>query len=249
MILNQEKLYQNVIEPDRDSLIWRYMSFEKFVNLISNQALFFSRLDRFPDQLEGVLPINNKMRIIDEIKNISLANLNHAVSYANREEIIINTYRSYTLANCWTKNDAESMALWKIYLDGTRFGIAIQTQYDKLKNALATSENDVLIGEVQYCDELCSLQQQTISLRKTIPYKFENEVRAVIFNQYTSEGPRKGHPKYEYGVEVKIEIEKLIDKVYLPPLCQKWYEQTIENLIKKYDFKFTLVKSAIAENL
>lgn len=249
MLLNKKKLYQNVLEPNDNSLIWRYLSFEKFVNLITNQTLFFSRIDKFPDQLEGTLPIKNKERLVDEIKNIQLTNLDLAKSYADREEIIISTYRSYSFANCWSKYDAESIALWKIYLNGTRFGVAIQTTYEKLKKVLEKPEYEILLGEVQYCVEVEALQQQTIFLRKTPPYKFENEVRALILNQYTSEGAREGKPRFEYGIEVKIDLVELIDKVYLPPLSPKWFEKTVSEIITKYGYNFELIGSEIIQSL
>lgn len=134
-------------------------------------------------------------------------------------------------------------------LNGTQNGVAIQTRYGKLKNCISTKDNEILFGEVQYVDELDCIQQQTISLSKTPPYEFENEVRCVIFNQYTKEGPRKGKPKYEHGLLVDVDIKGLIEKIFLPPLCQLWFEETISDIIKKYTYNFDLVHSKIREKL
>jgi hypothetical protein len=247
MILNEVKLYEKVNQPKDNSLLWRYMSLDKFINMISTRQLFFSRLDNFPDQLEGTMPIKNKAIIADDIKE--LPSHSEAIQFSERKEIIVNSYRGFTLANCWSKNDAESFALWKIYLDGAKHGVAIQTSYDKLKKSVSSQTNDILFGEVEYVNELDSIQQQTISLRKIPPYIFENEVRAVIFNQFTKEGPRKGFPKYKYGLSVHVDIENLIEKIYMPPLSPKWYEETVFNLIQKYGYNFLLVPSEIKEKL
>lgn len=249
MILNEEKLYEMVKQPNDSALLWRYMSLDKFINMISTQKLFFSRLDKYPDQLEGTMPIKNKAKIAADIKELPFTSDSEAIQFSEREEKIVNSYRGFTLANCWSKNDAESLALWKIYLDGAKYGIAIQTNYDKLKKSVSTQTNDILFGEVEYVNELDSIQQQTISLRKIPPYTFENEVRAVIFNQYTEEGPRKGFPKYKYGLSVDIDIEKLIEKIYMPPLSPKWFEETVSDVIKKYGYEFILVPSEIREKL
>lgn len=249
MILNEIKLYENVKQPNDSSLIWRYISFDKFVNMLSTRKLFFSRLDNFPDQLEGTMPIKNKASIAVGINKLPFTSHSEAILFSEREEKIVNSYRGFTLANCWSKNDAESLALWRIYLDGAKYGIAIQTNYGKLKKSISTKANDILFGEVEYVNELDSIQQQTISLRKIPPYTFENEVRAVIFNQYTEEGPRKGFPKYKYGLTVDVDINNLIEKIYMPPLSPKWFEETVSEVIKKYDYEFIIVPSEIREKL
>jgi hypothetical protein len=249
MILNEVKLYEKVNQPKDNSLLWRYMSLDKFINMISTRQLFFSRLDKFPDQLEGTMPIKNKAKIAADIKELPFTSHSEAIQYSDREEILVNSYRGFTLANCWSKYDAESLALWKIYLDGAKYGIAIQTSYDKLKKYVPSQTKDILFGEVEYVDELDSIQQQTISLRKIPPYAFENEVRAVIFNQFSEEGPRKGFPKYKYGLSVHVDIENLIEYIYMPPLSPKWYEETVSDVIQKYGYNFSLVPSEIKEKL
>ena len=41
---------------DDNRIIWKYMDFAKFMSLISQNALYFSRVDQFNDQWEGVPP-------------------------------------------------------------------------------------------------------------------------------------------------------------------------------------------------
>ena len=43
------------VPGDKDPL-WKYMSFEKFVNLLSTNTLFFTRADKFDDPFEGFTP-------------------------------------------------------------------------------------------------------------------------------------------------------------------------------------------------
>lgn len=42
--------------PKETDFLWRYMSFEKFVSLLSEESLFFSRVDKFEDPFEGFIP-------------------------------------------------------------------------------------------------------------------------------------------------------------------------------------------------
>ena len=45
--------------PKADAVLWRYMSFTKFVSLLTKNAVFFSGADKLGDPFEGSLsPIN-----------------------------------------------------------------------------------------------------------------------------------------------------------------------------------------------
>ena len=47
----------NRITPPKDQdTVWRYMSFEKFVHILSENSLFFPRADMFDDPFEGFKP-------------------------------------------------------------------------------------------------------------------------------------------------------------------------------------------------
>jgi hypothetical protein len=41
--------------PPDDTVIWRYLDFTKFVEMVSSKSLFFSRADKFQDPFEGSL--------------------------------------------------------------------------------------------------------------------------------------------------------------------------------------------------
>ena len=41
--------------PGDDAVLWRYMDFAKFVDLLVSRTLWFSRVDRLGDSREGLL--------------------------------------------------------------------------------------------------------------------------------------------------------------------------------------------------
>ena len=46
-----------------DAVLWRFMSFTKFVSLLARNALFFARADKLGDPFEGSLtPLNVALR-------------------------------------------------------------------------------------------------------------------------------------------------------------------------------------------
>lgn len=249
MILNGNIPFHNLCEPKPDTIIWRYINFPKFIHLITYSQLYFSRLDKLPDKLEGVIPKNIIDGITDrynskedfymspgEVKLRSIQDKNH-----------MEKYNKYTLVNCWSKNVDESFALWKIYLGCQPYGVAIKTTYDKLKRSLMHNNFKIVLQEVYYDKKAKGENQTCIFFRKDKYYFFENEIRAIIFNQYKTFG---GEPIYEDGVEVDVDIVELIDQIYVSPMAPAWYHSLLEHLIKhKYGYNFKLVKSEIREYL
>ena len=64
---------------------------------------------------------------------------------------------SYAYLSCWHMNEHESVAMWKIYQSGAPQGIAIQSTYRRLSEAI-TDDSGILIGTVAYADyatEVC----------------------------------------------------------------------------------------------
>jgi hypothetical protein len=54
------ELHPAFIQPENEEIkIWRYLYFSKFVSLINNRRLYFSRSDKFDDPFEGSLPRPN----------------------------------------------------------------------------------------------------------------------------------------------------------------------------------------------
>jgi hypothetical protein len=251
MILNDKKLYKDVLEPSPSSIVWRYMSLPKFLYLINYSELFFCRLDKLSDQLEGTLPIKNKTQIQEEIFSLHFTISNHFASdFANHEEENINSSRQYTLASCWSKNEDESFALWKLYLDGHKYGIAVQTTYQKIKNSICSADDDILFGEVIYDDSVNDVKQSTLNFRKNKYYSFENELRAIILNQYIINDSKEKLPKYEIGKYIKVKLNELIEAVYISPLAPEWFNKLVADIIfTQYKLSFPIKGSKIKEVL
>ena len=50
--------------PDDETVVWRYMDFDKFEDLIQSSQLYFPRLDRMGDLTEGLFPTQAQEKII-----------------------------------------------------------------------------------------------------------------------------------------------------------------------------------------
>ncbi|WP_238656071.1 hypothetical protein [Paenibacillus piscarius] len=130
-------------EVDEELKICRYMNLPKFMSLLTNSSIFFTRADKFEDPLEGEMPEAAKKELFDkDFFNVDLYAIiskfiGREVTKVGLAEETINMYKSYkstTFISCWTSFQAESYALWKIY--GEDYGVAIQTNIGKLKNLI-----------------------------------------------------------------------------------------------------------------
>ncbi len=66
-----------ITSPKNKDTLWRYMSFEQFVNMLETNSLFFSKADKFKDPYEGFMP----QRILADFKQ-------HLISSGQPENIV-----------------------------------------------------------------------------------------------------------------------------------------------------------------
>jgi hypothetical protein len=215
--------------------------------LITTSKLFFARLDKLTDQLEGTLTPNNLVEIYNRFHNADITmSVREATLRRNKEVKNIENFKKYTLVSCWTQNPEESFALWKIYLGNQPYGISIQTRYRNLKESIIDTNFPLLFGKVCYSNNVKDIKQSSVYLRKNKFYKFENEVRILIMNQYVTFG---GEPKYDTGTTIEVEIKKMIEKIYVSPFSPDWFFELVKNIVEgKFNFHIPICRSLIKES-
>ncbi|AQM61455.1 hypothetical protein [Clostridium baratii] len=232
---------------DDNKKIWRYMDFTKFVDILENEALFFTRSDRFKDKFEGTLPIANEVIKERESK----------VDYEDRKLKLklIKEVRKHMLISCWHINDSESDAMWKLYSQSTQ-SIAIQTSFGRLKEAFKKTDETVNIGKVKYIDyNLDVINEDSLYnfwLHKRKAFSHENELRAIICRcdiskiKYTNLNI-KDIPS-DYGENIDVDLNMLIDSVYVSPLAEQWFADLVEKVIRRYGYNFDVNYSKLSDN-
>src|SRR4051812_1971046 len=110
--------------PKDNMPIWRYLSFDKFVNFLIHREIQFTRASLLTDQ--------NELRLLDTPKDEPKL----APGKAKQLEKRIGTLRDTTFVSCWSMGKSESYPLWKIYLGGSRNGVAIRTTVGRLRSSL-----------------------------------------------------------------------------------------------------------------
>jgi hypothetical protein len=178
------------------------------------------------------------------------------------------TYRQLVLINPWHYNEYESAAMWSLY-SHENAGIAIQSTTRRLSQCFKDNNEDIVwIGKVQYLDfskdwmeEWKDLFQAFVTKRKS--FEYENEIRAVtclpddnisreILANTSMEGSnifssrkRTVNPKEltDKGKYVGADLEILVEKVYVAPYAESWFEEVVQSLLTKYDLDPVVTKS------
>jgi hypothetical protein len=210
---------------DASTTIFRYMDFVSFYSLLVNQSLFFKRLDKYTDVLEGQLFDETVNEYFEFRKNIDpYASDEEAKTWTNNEAENIKLYKAWTLSNSWNIAEDENYAMWKIYLRGYTEGVAIRTTVGKLKEQLDNNKDfEFYSGRVKYgAVPKNDVSQFTISTNKRQPYAYENEYRAIVLHQFVPDNDRR-HAKWTVGAEVKVDVNELVDLIYVSPFSTPWF--------------------------
>jgi hypothetical protein len=259
-------------ENSDEKMIWRYMDLPKFINLIHKKSLFFTKTSKFSDPYEGTIPKYNKIVRRNTYAKIepkfeSKEQFDRFISDSPEIWGSLSTrYRELYLINSWHFNEYESAALWELY--STKAGIAIQSTLKGLKESFAKNFDDTIwIGAIKYIDYNRDPMNEWNILEafviKRPSFSHENEIRAItclpddkvgkkVFSNSDIEREKKSPsiPRVVDPVEltdngkyVKVDLEKLINKVYVSPNAPSYFKEVVESIISKYGLSKETVKS------
>lgn len=210
-----------------NSYIWRYLDLARFVHLIRNRSLHFTRIDQFKDKFEGSYPLQNLKEWESQYPDVG--------DFQN--------WRKFACVSCWYESDNESAAMWEIYgVNGQ--GLAICSTIQRLRDSLESDE--VICEKVKYIDFIRAkadiLTPLDVFRYKRIEFKCENEFRAMLQKIPQSPGIKNGFPIFgsvdkqdgypKEGIDIPVGLEVLIEKVVFSPYSKEWYRSTITRLLK-----------------
>jgi hypothetical protein len=195
------------IDPDLpdDTVLWRYMSLDKFINLIDTKQLFLSPISYFKnsDPLEGHLPkkfhheIESHLQLMsqsgpkfpeDAPRKMLEFEKEWTETSSRRLKLMREKTRGRQSICCWYESKFESEAMWKLYGDNGK-SIAIKTTVASLKKSIESRNNEKLaiLARMRYLDfndldmtkdELLATKERVSTiLLKRKEYEHEREVR------------------------------------------------------------------------
>ena len=222
------------LPEDPNTIIWKYLDLSKFLDLLMSEKLFMSRSDKFEDQYEGTF----SEPTFEEIKKLSIDNSDFLKYYK--------THREKVAISSWHINEYESFAMWQIFTQNSE-GLAIQSTIGRLQESLVPEINfKQYIGEVNYIDykkEHIPFDDMFFPfLFKRKSFQYEGEVRII-----TDIG--KSDIKINEGLKINVDINQLIEKIYIHPKSENWYKNLVIQLVKQLGFDFTIEKSDLESDI
>lgn len=224
----------NINLPSDDTIVWKYLDLSKFLDMLLSNKLFMSRSDKFEDQYEGTF----SEPTYEEIKKIAANNPKFLDYYkSHREKVVISS---------WHINEYESYAMWQIFTKNNE-GLAIQSTIGRLKEALVREKKfQQNIGAVNYIDykkEYIPFDDTFFPfLFKRKSFQYEREVRIIS----DTSGNRVS---INDGLKVDVDIDQLIEKIYIHPKSENWYKNLVIELMQKLDFNIAIEKSDLESDI
>jgi hypothetical protein len=239
LVLKQSfKMYKhntNINLPSNpETKIWKYLDLSKFLDLLLSQKLFMSRSDKFEDQYEGTF----SEPTFEEIKKLSKDNPDFLDFYkTHREKVVISS---------WHINEYESFAMWQIFTQNSE-GLAIQSTIGRLQNALLPETDfEQFIGEVNYIDykkEYIPFDNLFFPfLFKRKSFQYEGEIRVIT-------DTTQKNIKINDGLKIDVNINQLIEKIYIHPKSENWYKNLVIQLVKQLNFDIEIEKSDLESDI
>jgi hypothetical protein len=240
-----------------DDFLWRYLDIHKFLSFIIEKSLFFTRLDKFDDPLEGltedligsIASLEFKEKAIENPSNEILAQIEIDRKHIEKEIKLSQTTR---FANCWFYGKKESIAMWDLYSNSD--SIVIRYKPEELINIIKISAEayihcnfkKFMYGKVEYIDIWPFKPYPTddvgikyTAYKKDKSYEHEKEFRFIA-----------GVPISAAGIYDKFElplgdIEKDNFKIIANPKMEEWKFNNLKKILKNYSLSDKLEKSSI----
>lgn len=223
--------------PSVDTVIWRYLPLDRFVSLLESRRLFLCRAGRLEDEFEGVTPVVSEQKLMDWEAEYTSPEI-RAQYRMNRERA-----RQIVAVNCWHISECESVPMWDRYGRG---GVAIKSTVGRLGAALPQrpdngvfSNEDIGISRVRYIDyEKGHFPLWTTFhhfIHKRLAYASEEELRVfAMITDGAVEAGIAGGTDFEItdgGLLIPVDIETLIEAIYIAPRADAAVEQTVRDLL------------------
>jgi len=231
-----------------DIRLWKYLTFEKFLSLLVQNAVIFSRIDTFEDEFEGKIEKRKFLNAFSEMNHEMNIKMMEYIEQQPQHNSFMQS-RLTNFATCWCMSNHESVALWKVFSKSDN-SIAIQTKYSKL--AALLPENTFL-GCITYDFEEFSWNNPDNMFRtimtKRKSFEYEKEVRALLFKpEYIKilcetkniNETIENIPKIQI---CPIDINELIESIYINPKAEKWFYDIVKDVCIKYKYVNQIRKS------
>jgi hypothetical protein len=240
------------VDADCDYTIWRYMDIVKLVDLFKTESLYFRRVDRFKDPFEGALGLRERKEFQEDVSQlVYILNqpkatkrgadgklrpkiVTEAQKHSAAEMAKNQLERTQSFANCWCATPHESDAMWNLFCADISSGIALQSTFLSLRDALRQNRSDIRVEKVAYIDfRKKDPAPGKIIFTKRIAFQHEEEVRAAFRDPDT----------LDHGMRIPINIGSFVKSIVISPLAEAHFGDVVQDLVSRFGFDIPVRQS------
>lgn len=262
----EDKITKNRIDLEEylnyDVSLWRYLSFDKFMDFIVSKVMWFPRITEFKDKYEGYVKEENIFKyaiyeVVDNEINVNFKDSAEAEQIVDdawgntKYEDIKNSIRN-VYVNCWNQSVRDSELMWLAYGNGN--SIAIKTTSNSIIDSINKSSeyiNNIFwfdFGKVNYINhdevKINGISRVEPAFWKKKRFEDEKEVRIVAYRYECIENDKYNlithlNDDMSEANGIKVDIENLDFEVIVNPYSDKWFYSLIKELSNTYKFKIS----------
>jgi hypothetical protein len=141
-------------EVSDDVTIWRYMTIDRFRQLLDG-SLYFASANQFDDKFEGAITDAEVARRSYRHSSSGTESNTDLEWYLASVSSAFEELRRLTKISCWHAREHENIAMWERYLPSQEAGVAIRSSVGRLKRSLREfrlapqyGEEKIYIGQI-----------------------------------------------------------------------------------------------------
>lgn len=217
----------NELNFNPEQKIYQYVPLKYFIKLLKTGFFHINPKSFFEDFNENQLPLKSMLPIFPVGKNVSKISPEQIKSNLNIMNAKMYEYRQspYKLASCWTHSKIENILMWKSY--AFPYGVRIETTIDKFITSLDSSNFDILVGKIKYGKYHFHKDILEILFTKEKFYQDEREIRFYFIPTNI-----EMYNAINTGIDLRINLDNLIDNVILSPFHSLEFNQFIKSSLQ-----------------
>lgn len=216
-------------QPDDQETLWRYLETYKFKDLLESKTLYLCQVSKLEkiDPNEGLmnrLQLESLRRYLREDE----AQLQNFVSFHEHT-------RQRAWVTCFSLGQFEEVYMWERFSkSGLNEGVAIKTNYQKLKHAVAESPeaNETYMAKVRYEEtEYMPWKIGYLLYQKLPRFSDEREMRICVCNRELELDAQECSKEF---YRLPVNVTRLVQQIYIHPNASESYFREIQKLVTKH---------------
>lgn len=224
-------------ELNSKTKIWRYLSFDKFADLLDSSEIYLSSPDEFSDLWEQYPPkayLNSKNweklfeqnKYIEESEKTAL--IDKTIAYYEYAYYFEKHYK----ISCWTRAEEDHAGFWHAYTD-RKTAVAISTNAERLFDSIVVEniKQSLTFTQIKYSDyedldAPIPLHEETVVhpiFIKRNNYSWEQEVRLVLYSAPYMTARTQSN-------RLKLDLNTFIDEIVVAPNANAGVFNTIQKI-------------------